>query len=276
MNPVKKKLFVKLINNKAVWTIIKPFAKFGYFVFNNRNKPQPPPNNDSERYNSIFTDKVVLHGPFKGMKYSSMASVGSMLYPKLLGSYERELHGVIDNLIANNYNQILDIGCAEGYYAIGLAIKSPASKIYAYDTDPVGRELCEKMAELNGVADRVIMGETCTADELLHFDFTDSALIVCDCEGYEEYLFNQENVKKLKNCDLLIETHDFVNLNISGTLIELFSATHNIQVIKSIDDIEKAKTYVYDETKHLSLEDKMKLYRECRPAIMEWLYCTKK
>ena len=276
MNPVKKRIFVNLINNKVIWAIIKPFAKFGYFVFNNRNKPKPSPNEDEERLNSIFTKKEVLHGPFKGLKYFSMASVGSMLYPKLLGSYERELHAVIDEFAAKNYSQVLDIGCAEGYYAIGFALRSPESTIYAYDTDPVGRELCQKMAALNGVSDRVIMGETCTAEELQHFKFNDNALIICDCEGYEQYLFNEENVQNLKNCDLLIETHDFVNLHISDNLIKLFSQTHNIQVIKSIDDIEKAKTYVYDETKNLTLEDRLKLHRECRPGIMEWLVCTKK
>lgn len=276
MNPVKKRIFVKLINNNVIWAILKPIAKLGFFVFNNRQKPAVEPTNENEAYNLIFEKKEVLHGPFKGMKYPSMESVGSMLYPKLLGSYEKELHGIINKFISNNYSQILDVGCAEGYYAIGFALKSPDAKIYAYDTEPAARALCEKMALLNGVSDSLIIGETCTAEELSNFNFDKHSLIVCDCEGYEQYLFNENNIKNLKNCDLLIETHDFVNLNISDTLIKLFSETHTIQIIKSIDDIEKAKTYIYDETKSLSVEDRMKLYRECRPAIMEWLICTKK
>jgi len=266
----------KIINNNIFWAVIKPFAKFGFFAYHNRKRPVVEITPENFPYLSIFNSLEVLHGPFSGMKYPSLTSAGSALYPKLIGSYERELHETIDQLLSNNYTEILDIGCAEGYYAVGLATKLGDTKIYAYDTDETARSLCLQMAKLNQVEDKLIIKKTCTAADLKDFKFNGKSLIICDCEGYEHILFNASNIKNLANCDLLIETHDFLDLNISFDLDKLFNKTHHIQTIKSIDDIEKVKTYFYQETNGLTLEKKLKIYQECRPSIIEWLYCTPK
>jgi len=276
MKSTLKRIIKYIVNNDVLWIVIKPFAKFGFFAFHNRKQLSNVSNHENDPYLYIFKKNEVLHGPFKGMKYPSFSSAGSSFFPKLLGSYEKELHGLINNLLSKSYTEILDIGCAEGYYAIGFALKSNLTKIYAYDTDKTARDLCYQMAKINTVDDRVTIKETCTPKELKNLKFTGKALIICDCEGYEQHLFDETNVGNLKNCDLLIETHDFIDLNISGNLIGLFSKTHNIQIIKSIDDIEKAKTYSYDETDSLNLDEKLKLFREYRPSIMEWLICTPK
>jgi hypothetical protein len=271
-----RKLFIKVINNDILWFIIRPIAKLGFFAYRNRKKELLEINPENFPYLTLFTNKEVSHGPFQGMKYPSLSSVGSALYPKLMGCYEKELHGVIYSLLLKNYTEIIDIGCAEGYYAIGLGLKLVNAKVYAYDTDETARNLCYQMAKLNSIENRMVIKETCTAGELGKFKFSGKALIICDCEGYERYLFNEANIKNLTNCDLLIETHDFIDLNISENMVNLFNKTHNIQIVKSIDDIEKAKTYAYEETNSLSLNEKITIYREWRPAIMEWLICTPK
>ncbi|RYY93637.1 MAG: hypothetical protein EOO11_19375 [Chitinophagaceae bacterium] len=224
----------------------------------------------------IFTGQQVLHGVFEGMKYPFLQSVGSMLYPKLLGSYEREIHPQIERFCQNDYSEIIDVGCAEGYYAVGLALKLPNAKVYAYDTEEVARQLCTDMARINGVADRVEVRGFLTAQELGAFPVTRRGLVICDCEGFELELFNEQNLQHLRHCDLLVETHDFMNIEISTKLLALFSRTHNVSTIKSIDDIEKAKTYDFPETRGLDLATKKKVFRELRPAIMEWLVCTPK
>ena len=95
----------------------------------------------------------VLSGPFVGMDYVQQAT-GSALMPKLLGSYEAELHETLEKIAATEYAAIIDIGCAEGYYAIGLAMRLPNAQVYAFDIDPEARELCTAMARLNGVEER--------------------------------------------------------------------------------------------------------------------------
>jgi hypothetical protein len=72
--------------------------------------------------------------------------------------------------------------------------------------------------------------------------------------------------------ELLIEVHDFIDIEISSYLRKIFESTHSIQVLSSIDDIKKAQLYEYKELEGLSLEERKQILCEYRPAIMEWFY----
>jgi precorrin-6B methylase 2 len=277
-----KRALLPLIRNDKSWKVLRRFVVAGAYMNNHREQmirdrnPLLTVNQEEKEFDFLFPAKSVLHGPFKGLKYPYFSSVCSMLYPKLIGSYEKELHPFINRFLQTNYSEILDIGCAEGYYAIGFSLNKPDTKVFAFDIDENARNLCYEMARANGVTNRVNINASCTADDLKEFKFSGKALIISDCEGYEMRLFTEENVSNLRNCDILIETHDFININITSYLIELFAQTHNVEVIKSIDDIEKAKTYLYPETEQLNLQQRKDLFAECRPGVMEWLVCTPK
>lgn len=223
---------------------------------------------------NILKSPIVSNGYFKSMVYPDFLAAGSAIYPKFIGSYERELTPVFEQIIKEKYDLIIDVGCAEGYYAVGLAMLMPDATVIAYDTDPRARDLCKQIAILNNVSERVKIEGTLTANELGKIDFTDKkSLIISDCEGFEKELFTKNNIQNLKNCDLLIETHDLFDLDISAYLIKLFKETHQTPiVIASLDDIKKAQTYEYPETKNLDLNMKKVIFGENRKAIMEWLF----
>lgn len=230
------------------------------------------------KLDNVFSDLTVKNGPFKGMKYPGFMSCGSSIYPKLLGYYEPELDSIFETINNKQYSEIIDIGCAEGYYAVGLAIKHKSAKVYAYDTNQTALVQCKKMATLNSVDDRIIIGNFFSDKDLENFNFTGNSLIICDCEGYENELFNKNNITNLKNVELLIELHDFVNFNISNNLIELFKPTHNYTTIRSMDDQLKMNKQLsnsgYLEIKNMSIEDQFQAVAECRGQTMEWLYLT--
>lgn len=96
----------------------------------------------------------VLWGPFAGLRYVP-ESAGSALIPKLLGCYEQELRLVLEALIRGKPRHIVNIGCAEGYYAVGLAWRLPKAEVGAYNSDSRAREFCARLARLNGVEARV-------------------------------------------------------------------------------------------------------------------------
>lgn len=186
----------------------------------------------------------VIEGPFKGMKYVQRA-VGSSFVPKLLGSYECELHPILAQITGRKYISILDIGCAEGYYAIGLARMFPQTPVYAFDTDALGRRLCGEMARLNGVADNVTVGQTCRHEDLQRLLSTSGqkSLLICDCEGCEYTLLCPDLVPALANADIVVELHRNArneNIEISAQpLLKLFRATHDIQSIGIAPRIEQ-------------------------------------
>jgi len=215
---------------------------------------------------------VVRHGPFKGMKYLDAKSYGSVLSPKLIGSYEREIQCIVEEACKQEYTEVVNIGCGEGYYAIGFAMRIPKAKIYAYDTDQEAVRFCQKMAKLNNVGQRVIVSSFCSSETIQSIPFRGKGLIISDCEGYEMSLFSEKIIPTLARHDLLIELHDFIDKNISSIIRKRFERTHEIVVIESIDDIKKAQTYHYEELKDYSLQVRKQLLGERRPSIMQWFY----
>jgi lipopolysaccharide biosynthesis glycosyltransferase len=223
----------------------------------------------------LIPNLVVVDGAFSGLKYSEIKSIGSTIAPKLFGTYEAELNEVVEKICSRNYSTIIDIGCAEGYYAIGLALRNPEAHIFAYDINPEARRLCQSMAKLNGVADRVIVDEFFTMSTLLDLDRSGNGIIFSDCEGAEEYIFykNQDSWKLLtEKYDLLIEIHEFIRPGISDYIKGLFSKDYVIETIRSIDDIYRPSYFPTPLLQGQTLETQIRLMAEKRPGMMEWLF----
>jgi hypothetical protein len=177
---------------------------------------------------------IVLSGPFKGMSYINDIVWGPIT-PKWLGAYECELHSIVVEIIRNqNYDTIIDIGAAEGYYAIGLAKHLPESTVFTFDLDYRARLQQRRMARLNKVTN-VIIGSSCD-----HFQMENHirkrCLVVCDIEGFEVQLLDPTTVPALARADVLVEVHSTQNMSVievKNLLIQRFCRTHKIGTIDS-------------------------------------------
>lgn len=167
----------------------------------------------------------VAAGPFAGMRYLSRAS-SSVLGAKLLGSYEKELHPAIEILIARQPRTIVDIGAAEGYYAVGFAKRVLEARVLCFDTDQTARErLCE-LASLNGVGSRIQSFGLCTHADL-NRACAPRTLVICDIEGGEAELLDPTQAPQLAEVDMLVEMHDGPNSRaIETQLLARFRDTH--------------------------------------------------
>lgn len=174
----------------------------------------------------------VAAGPFAGMVYMD-ASAGSALVPKFVGSYECELHAAFLSLRGEPYAGAIDIGCAEGYYAVGLARILPGVPIFAYDTDPTAQELCRKLAALNHVQEQVQIAGSCGREHLIARS-GQRLFVLCDCEGYELDLFDGPVARALAGSDLIIETHEMYRPGCTAQLLSIFSATHAHEIISPV------------------------------------------
>lgn len=221
---------------------------------------------------SLFADRRVASGPFHGMIYPSFESCGSQIAPKLIGSYEFELHGIIEQCIASEYARIIDIGCAEGYYAVGFAIRAREANVIAADTSSTARELCAAMASLNGVADRVTIAETIDSRALISLVADQRCLVLSDCEGYEKELFTADTSRHLGRSDLLIECHDYKDASITPTIISAFGDSHAITKIYSQDEFFRPHQYSDERTGGLPFAARRALMTEKRGPMI-WLFC---
>ena len=82
------------------------------------------------------TEARVQSGPFKGIMIIPQYMWGDGdTAAKLLGVYEDELHDFIESAIAQKPDIVINVGCAEGYYSIGLASRLPTTTVTAVDVD---------------------------------------------------------------------------------------------------------------------------------------------
>ncbi|HEY8187921.1 MAG TPA: methyltransferase [Pyrinomonadaceae bacterium] len=213
---------------------------------------------------------IVQGGPFSGMTYVSEA-VCSSLVPKLLGSYEAELHEVLGQILTRDYETVIDVGCAEGYYAVGLALRLPRARVHAFDIDPRARELCTRLAQTNEVADRVVVEGEC--DHLrLNSLIIGRTLIVCDCEGCELHLLDPVRAPEIKKSDLLVELHDMIDPTITPTILARFAATHEITLV----DTEERDAAAFPLLRNFDRLTQRTAVAEFRDAPMQWGYLRTK
>jgi hypothetical protein len=211
---------------------------------------------------------AVQAGPFAGLRYpEELQTAPGDLVAKLLGTYERELHGVVAEWIAAGHEHVIDVGCAEGYYAVGFATTMAQTTVHAFDIDALARGRCGELAQLNGVAERVRLAGMCEPATLETFPAQGVALL-SDCEGYERVLLDPEAAPKLRGWPILVELHEFLDASITQTIEQRFAETH---VVELIDGEDRAA----DGLEALSFTSRRRraaLLGERRPGRMRWAH----
>jgi hypothetical protein len=208
---------------------------------------------------------AVQAGPFAGMRYLPFAS-GSGLLPKIVGSYEMEIHAAVAESIARSPERLINIGAGEGYYAVGYALRLPHLEVRAFDTDVLARDRLRRLARLNGALERVHIGGSCCHAELDRW-IGARTLIVCDCEGCESSLLDPLRVPRLRTADLLVELHVERIPSIAASLLACFEATHDATWLPMMDRADAFATVLA----RLAPEDRgLALYE--RSERTEWLW----
>jgi len=172
------------------------------------------------------------------MRYIDVAHC-SLISPKILGTYEKELHSVIQEILHTPFERIVDIGAAEGYYAVGLAYAKRRSavdtKVIVFETEESARTMLLKLAKLNGIEDLEVR-HRCEPENLAAvLDGPGRTLIICDVEGFESELLDPRTIVGLMEASVLVELHDFFRPGASDTIRQAFDPTHVIEEIHSAE-----------------------------------------
>lgn len=164
------------------------------------------------------------------------ASYASVLEPKLLGIYERELSDVISQLMRTPFEQVIDIGAAEGYYAVGFAkYHSTCKRVIAFEAATEGRKNLAELAKKNGVEDRLVVLGECSPNDLLEYLDSPSTLVICDIEGGEVSVLDPQAAPCLRRATILVELHKRNYPDVEQLLRDRFRDSHIIQAIQQED-----------------------------------------
>lgn len=209
----------------------------------------------------------VCSGHFQSMFFHDQDVFGSAI-AKILGTYEKELIPTLEKIKDTNPALILNIGGAEGFYAVGCTTKWPGSRAIVYEALSEGRRLIELNSRMNGVSDLVEIRGICDQIELKSLLLQQPAdVMIMDVEGAELALLSNEVVEALEHSILLIESHDFCQPDCINILLSKFKSSHDIEVIRS--RIRDASDFPYSSWMPAPL--KTRLMDEMRPENMKWL-----
>lgn len=207
----------------------------------------------------------VLTGPFKGMLITDVPNWDDgNCSLKLLGCYERELWESVEKVIARKPSVVINVGCAEGYYAIGLKLRMPDVPVIAFDINDVTLQQCADLAERNGVKLDTRFG--CKKPEELNLGFA-RALYVLDCEEEELGLLDPFRCSDLSSADIIVECHNH-NYPISKELTYRFSSSHDVEVITpQMGDFRTYEKYL----RFMPFGMRATVITEKRPLSTAWL-----
>jgi hypothetical protein len=176
---------------------------------------------------------------------------------------------VIREIQQNRYERIVDIGCAEGYYAVGFAKTCPDTQVFAFDAEPRELKLCLEMRNLNG-AKNLSLGSFCGPDVLLKVAARYRSMIMSDCEGYELQLITEGTVAALPKADFLIELHENFRPGVTMRLESILRKTHQVKLI----GFSEPKRIDYPALEQLGEGADLCLC-ELRDPSTQWLYAVK-
>jgi hypothetical protein len=209
------------------------------------------------------------------MRYHGEAVCG-VASPKIMGVYESELAPFLLKWSAIPFEHIIDVGAAEGYYAVGCAMLWPRAIVTAFESSEEGRRFLARNVELNRLQSRIKIVGNCGPEQLQAAMLNGQrSLVIMDVEGAEGHLLNPENIPDLTNAHIIVEIHDFVDDKLGEIVSSRLKSSHVIQEVRT----RRRTFWDFYEPRALWLRlwllPYLKQYAdELRPGPMRWFSCT--
>ena len=155
--------------------------------------------------------------------------------PKLLGTYEKEIHHCIESIISLDPDNLLIAGAAEGYFVTGFASRLPSCQIVAYEAcDEARRELLYQI-ESNGYVNQVRVEGMLSINDLAHeVARAPGIAIFMDIEGGEAQVIDPVAIPQLALSPILAELHPWVEASLVDRLKKILTPSHVVEIIPAI------------------------------------------
>ena len=223
------------------------------------------------------TGYQVKYGLFKGMQLDEAPWWGSYdMNSKLLGVYELSVQQRIESAAGKGDFQFIDIGAADGFFAVGVAFAGIAKSVSAFDIDPKAQEKLKENFLRNGCGHIASIHGEATAVELRNLICQNSkSIVLIDIEGAEYEFLDEEMLYVLKDCLIICELHPW--LLEDGTakelaLIERASKNHAVSFLKRqfIDPMK------FEELSDFNEDEQLLAISEARGRRMRWMVLEEK
>lgn len=221
-----------------------------------------------------FCQNKILQGPFSELYITPTEHWGGGdIMAKWLGTYEQPIHPAIYSELSKPHDLFINIGCGDGYYGAGVAIKSPTTRILFIEKVESCNQLVDQLCVENNITNYTFSTQS-------NSDFIESSLkdskqpwMLMDIEGAEVDLLDLDKIPSLKKTTIIVEAHDFCRMQATNIMLTRFQDTHHITNI--VDPITR---YLNTLSQSIALSENIvkDICLEGRPCVMNWLYMQPK
>lgn len=227
----------------------------------------------------VLTDIVgyqVIYGPFEGLKLPVKSWWGEHdVCSKILGQYEPHVIQFLESALKSS-DQLLDVGAADGYFAVGVLHANFCQQVIAFEMSEAGRESIRSCAIDNGVEDRINIQGAADERRLIEcFEEKESKCVLIDIEGGEYSLLSEAVLFAMRGSNVVIELHPFLiedGYQLEDILIKRAGEIFDISFLRRgsvpIDS--------FSELNHLDDDTRTLIFSESRDMSMRWLCLTPK
>lgn len=214
----------------------------------------------------------VQYGPFKGMQLQENTWWGKYdLGSMCLGLYEKEIQEALFAEEVLGRKNFIDIGAADGYYAIGMLHSQRCQQAICFEITSTGRQTIEQNWHKNFSPGKLaIYGDVFQDFEQAssQIDFSDSMVLI-DIEGQEFQFLNTQTLQMLKDAVIIIEIHNW-SKNFLEQYTALLERCNQYFTIEVIERMERT-TLTLPELRDFTDDNRLLLTSESRPCVMRFL-----
>ena len=216
----------------------------------------------------------IINGPFKGMIISEnsfwqMTDFSSII----LGFYERQvLDFVVEKCIELEKPLFINIGAADGFFAIGLIKNGFVNEAICFELTSKGRQTIKRNCVKNEIENSAlkIFGR---ADIDFYKNLpscSKNTIVLIDVEGFEFELLTNEALEFLKDSTIIVELHTHFLLEGELKLTNLIKRASSYFSVNFINSGAR-DPHSIKELFDFNENDKWLLCSEGRAVSMKWL-----
>ena len=218
---------------------------------------------------------TVQRGLFKGLKLAANPWWGGLdLGSQCLGYYEQEILELISELPDEATRTFIDIGAADGYYAVGMLLTKKAEKCICFEASEAGQAAIRDAWILNGAPGELEIYGLANQTALLSLPkFEDGkTLALVDIEGGEFNLLTEAVIDKLAGSIVIIEVHEWE----TDFLTNYEALIYRLQKKFDLFKIPRTNKKVVNDAnlRDFTDDNRQLLVSERRPSNMRFLFLT--
>ena len=172
---------------------------------------------------------------------------------------------------------IINFGASDGFHVIGLLKNKFYEKCIAFENNEKNLSNLIDNVNQNNLESQFFFERDANFRKIkkyLNENDLNKTIFLCDIEGEEYNIFNEENLNYFKNSFLIIEDHNFLinDKTNKETFYENLKKNHKIEILKN----SSRNPYDFQILDELSDDDRWLLMSEGRSQNMNWIICIPK